>query len=193
MIAYISCAILHLAQDQNDLGAGDQVLEEQGLNGGKLSPAVSTLTSDSSSIHNVNVSEIVINNASGSGAVVPEAFVSSGLKIPMMVGKTSETALLDERALLACIVRTIPAGSRIQISSTVSFIFDTFIIVAIILLENNILLVFCLTEAICSFKCQLPNRLCKMLAPLHWHDYEKKYGKLEDLVAGHPEVRFSRT
>ncbi|XP_022138130.1 uncharacterized protein LOC111009376 isoform X2 [Momordica charantia] len=139
-------------KDQNDLGAIDQVLEEQGLNGGKLSPAVSTLASDSSSIHNVNVSELVINDASGSGAVVTEAFGSSGLKIPMMMGKTSETALLDERSLLACIVRTIPAGGRIQISST------------------------------------LPNRLCKMLAPLHWHDYENKYGKLEDFVAGHPEL-----
>ncbi|XP_022974326.1 nipped-B-like protein B isoform X1 [Cucurbita maxima] len=138
-------------KDQNSLGAGDQVPEEQGLNGGKLSPAVSTLSSDSSSIHNVNVSEMVIN-ASGSGVVVPEAFVSSGPKAPMMVGKTSEPALLDERALLACIVRTIPAGGRIQISST------------------------------------LPNRLCKMLAPLHWRDYEKKYGKLEDFVAGHPEL-----
>ncbi|XP_038874311.1 uncharacterized protein LOC120067016 isoform X4 [Benincasa hispida] len=139
-------------KDQNDLGAGDQVLEEQGLSGGKLSPAVSTLTSDSSSVHNVNVSEMAINNASGSVAVVPEVLVSSGLKIPMIVGKTSETGLLDERALLACIVRTIPAGGRIQISST------------------------------------LPNRLCKMLAPLHWRDYEKKYGKLEDFVAGHPEL-----
>lgn len=35
---------------------------------------------------------------------------------------------------------------------------------------------------------QLPNRLGKMLAPLHWHDYKKKYGKLDDFVAGHPEV-----
>lgn len=151
-----------MVQDQNDLGAGDQVLEEQGLSGGKLSPAVSTLTSDSSSVHNVNVSEMVITNASASGAVVPEVFVSSGLKIPMMVGKTSETPLLDERALLACIVRTIPAGGRIQISSTVSFIFDTLIKVAIILLENNILLAFFLTEAICSFKrsCQIGCARC---------------------------------
>ncbi|XP_023533442.1 uncharacterized protein LOC111795329 isoform X3 [Cucurbita pepo subsp. pepo] len=139
-------------KDQIDLCAGGQVLEEQGLNGGKLSPAVSTLTSDSSPIHNVNISDVVINNASGSGAVVSEAFVSSGPNIPIMVEKASETALLDERALLACIVRTIPAGGRIQISLT------------------------------------LPNRLCKMLAPLHWHDYAKKYGKLEDFVAGHPEL-----
>ncbi|XP_057463872.1 LOW QUALITY PROTEIN: uncharacterized protein LOC130753729 [Actinidia eriantha] len=34
----------------------------------------------------------------------------------------------------------------------------------------------------------LPNRLAKMLAPLHWHDYKKKYGKLDDFVAGHPEL-----
>ncbi|KAF2299490.1 hypothetical protein GH714_032175 [Hevea brasiliensis] len=61
------------------------------------------------------------------------------------VGKTSETALLDERSLLACMVRTIPAGGIIRINST------------------------------------LPNRLGKMLAPLHWHDYKKKYGKLESL------------
>lgn len=133
-----------MAQDQIDLCAGGQVLEEQGLNGGKLSPAVSTLTSDSSPIHNVNISDVVINNASGSGAVVSEAFVSSGPNIPIMVEKASETALLDERALLACIVRTIPAGGRIQISLTVSFI-DTVIIVAIILLGNNILLAFLLT------------------------------------------------
>lgn len=37
---------------------------------------------------------------------------------------------------------------------------------------------------------QLPNRLGKMLAPLHWHDYKKKYGKLDDFVTGHPEVSF---
>lgn len=27
-----------------------------------------------------------------------------------------------------------------------------------------------------------------MLAPLHWHDYKKKYGKLDDFVAAHTEV-----
>ncbi|XP_057774173.1 uncharacterized protein LOC130993339 isoform X2 [Salvia miltiorrhiza] len=36
----------------------------------------------------------------------------------------------------------------------------------------------------------LPNRLGKMLAPLHWHDYKKKYGKLDDFVAGHSELFF---
>ncbi|CAM0911766.1 unnamed protein product [Alopecurus aequalis] len=65
-----------------------------------------------------------------------------------------EPVLLDERSLLACIVRAVPAGydNRIRISST------------------------------------LPNRLGKMLAPLHWHDYKKQYGKLDDFVAGHSEL-----
>ncbi|XP_071725249.1 uncharacterized protein [Rutidosis leptorrhynchoides] len=65
---------------------------------------------------------------------------------------TPEIALLDEKTLLACIVRTIPHGGRIRISST------------------------------------LPNRLGKMLAPLHWHDYKKKYGKLDEFVAHHREL-----
>ncbi|XP_073142179.1 uncharacterized protein [Henckelia pumila] len=69
-----------------------------------------------------------------------------------VVVKTGEHFLLDERSLLACIVRTIGSGGRIRISST------------------------------------LPNRLGKMLAPLHWHDYKKKYGKLDDFVASHPEL-----
>jgi len=38
------------------------------------------------------------------------------------------------------------------------------------------------------FQIQLPNRLGKMLAPLHWHDYKRKYGKLDDFVGSHPEV-----
>jgi len=65
-----------------------------------------------------------------------------------------EPVLLDERSLLACIVRAVPAGSdnRIRISST------------------------------------LPNRLGKVLAPLHWHDYKKQYGKLDDFVASHNEL-----
>ncbi|AQK57833.1 uncharacterized protein LOC100383560 [Zea mays] len=65
-----------------------------------------------------------------------------------------EPALLDERSLLACIVRAVPAGPEggIRISST------------------------------------LPNRLGKMLAPLHWHDYKKQYGKLDDFVASRPEL-----
>ncbi|XP_042378526.1 uncharacterized protein LOC121971359 isoform X4 [Zingiber officinale] len=65
-----------------------------------------------------------------------------------------EPKLLDERSLLVCIVRAIPAGSdgKIRISTT------------------------------------LPNRLGKMLAPLHWHDYKKCYGKLDEFLAHHPEL-----
>ncbi|KAJ1269473.1 hypothetical protein BS78_07G214500 [Paspalum vaginatum] len=74
-----------------------------------------------------------------------------GSQLPRM---PKEPALLDERSLLACIVRAVPAGPEggIRISTT------------------------------------LPNRLGKMLAPLHWHDYKKQYGKLDDFVASHPEL-----
>ncbi|XP_026665923.2 uncharacterized protein LOC103721343 isoform X3 [Phoenix dactylifera] len=85
----------------------------------------------------------------------PEVSVSA-VRTPssMIPGKFVEPTLLDERSLLACIVRAIPAGSdgRVRISTT------------------------------------LPNRLAKMLAPLHWHDYKKHYGKLDDFVAHHQEL-----
>ncbi|KAK3122322.1 hypothetical protein QOZ80_8BG0668050 [Eleusine coracana subsp. coracana] len=80
---------------------------------------------------------------------------SAGGGLGMAVPRTTkEPALLDERSLLACIVRAVPAGTDggIKISTT------------------------------------LPNRLGKMLAPLHWHDYKKQYGKLDDFVASHPEL-----
>ncbi|KAF8062883.1 hypothetical protein N665_1188s0009 [Sinapis alba] len=83
----------------------------------------------------------------GSNSIVHETLVSSG-----KVERNLEGALLDERSLLACVVRSIPTGGRIRISST------------------------------------LPNRLGKMLAPLQWHDYRKKYGELEDFVARHLEL-----
>ncbi|KFK26988.1 hypothetical protein AALP_AA8G319700 [Arabis alpina] len=92
-------------------------------------------------------SQVSPGEQNGTGSVVRETLVSSG-----KAERNLESALLDERSLLACIVRTIPAGGRIRISST------------------------------------LPNRLGKMLAPLHWHDYRKKYGKLDDFVASHLEL-----
>lgn len=52
---------------------------------------------------------------SGAKSIVPETLVSSGKP-----ERNSECALLDERSLLTCILRTIPAGGRIRISSTVS-------------------------------------------------------------------------
>ncbi|KAL6661014.1 hypothetical protein ACP70R_000398 [Stipagrostis hirtigluma subsp. patula] len=88
----------------------------------------------------VNQVETMKQAAGGFGSSLPRA-----LKEPI---------LLDERSLLACIVRAVPAGPEggIRISTT------------------------------------LPNRLGKMLAPLHWHDYKKQYGKLDDFVASHPEL-----
>eukprot|EP00249_Psilotum_nudum_P024733 c29279_g1_i1 orf=728-4054(-) len=69
-------------------------------------------------------------------------------------GKGTEPMLLDERSLLGCLIRVIPAESsmRIRISTT------------------------------------LPNRLGKMLAPLHWHDYKKQYGRLDEFVNSHSEL-----
>ncbi|KAJ1693213.1 hypothetical protein LUZ63_009911 [Rhynchospora breviuscula] len=74
--------------------------------------------------------------------------VVSNVNIP------KELPLLDERSLLACIVRAIPPGSNNQIKISTTLL----------------------------------NRLAKMLAPLHWHDYMKHYGKLDDFVARHPEL-----
>ncbi|ONI25732.1 hypothetical protein PRUPE_2G317300 [Prunus persica] len=131
-----------------------QTLTGHGLEGQVLTTeqpiSTTNLSKPDTSIPSVNLMETTINNAAG--AVLPELFASTGHKNAPAVGKTSETALLDERSLLACMVRTIPAGGRIRISST------------------------------------LPNRLGKMLAPLHWHDYKRKYGKLDDFVASHREL-----
>ncbi|KAL0304471.1 UNVERIFIED_CONTAM: hypothetical protein Sradi_6315200 [Sesamum radiatum] len=99
--------------------------------------------------HAANFTESATKSASS--AVLTDALVSTGQK-SNIVAKPAESYLLDERALLASIARTIGSGGRIRISST------------------------------------LPNRLGKMLAPLHWHDYKKKYGKLDEFVASHPDL-----
>ncbi|KAJ6748686.1 hypothetical protein OIU79_029731 [Salix purpurea] len=133
-------------KDQNVLNFNNHsqaLMEEQ------ASPAASASLSETST-HSVNVNETTINN--GTTAVPTKALISSEQTSMVTGGKTFETPLLDERSLLTCIVRTIPAGGRIRINST------------------------------------LPNRLGKMLSPLHWHDYKKKYGKLDDFVCGHPEL-----
>ncbi|RZC84653.1 hypothetical protein C5167_047440 [Papaver somniferum] len=109
--------------------------------------------SSGSSTHSMNSAEATECNASV--VVSSEASFPAERVINMLpVRKIPEPKLLDERSLLVCIVRAIPAGSggQIRISST------------------------------------LPNRLGKMLAPLHWHDYKKVYGKLDDFVSGHPEL-----
>ncbi|GLT48294.1 hypothetical protein SLA2020_219270 [Shorea laevis] len=137
------------SKEQNILNLNSHGLESQVLTAEEASSAASVSPPDTLE-HSFNVSETTINN--GTGLVLPDAFISAGQVNIVMAGKTSEIALLDERSLLACIVRTIPASGRIRISST------------------------------------LPNRLSKMLSPLHWHDYKKKYGKLDDFVASHPEL-----
>ncbi|KAJ6874532.1 hypothetical protein NC652_034279 [Populus alba x Populus x berolinensis] len=136
-------------KDQHVLNFNNQGLEDQALTEEQASSAASASLSETS-VHSVNVSETTINK--GTGAVASEAFISSDQTNVVTGGKTSDTPLLDERSLLACIVRTIPTGGRIRINST------------------------------------LPNRLGKMLSPLHWHDYKRKYGKLDDFVGGHPEL-----
>ncbi|XVE58288.1 hypothetical protein DITRI_Ditri04bG0158400 [Diplodiscus trichospermus] len=137
------------SKEQDILNMNNHVLEDHVLTADEASTAASPSPPDTS-VHSVNFSETTMNN--GTGAILPEKSVSTGQTNILISPKTSETALLDERSLLACIVRTIPTGGKIRISST------------------------------------LPNRLGKMLAPLHWHDYKKKYGKLDDLVASHPEL-----
>ncbi|KAJ7959413.1 Reticulocyte-binding 2 a [Quillaja saponaria] len=131
-------------KEQNVLTSTSHGLEGQLLTS-EQSPSSANISSDV--IHSVNNSKMV-----STGAVLPEAYSSTGQTDMPTLGNSLETAILDERSLLACIVRTIPAGGRIRISGT------------------------------------LPNRLCKMLAPLYWHDYKKKYGKLDDFVASHPEL-----
>ncbi|KAK8530706.1 hypothetical protein V6N13_030650 [Hibiscus sabdariffa] len=136
-------------EPKNILNINNQVLEDQILTAEETSTAAVGSPSHDTSVHSVDFCDTIVKN--GTGAILPEKLVSTGQTNNLISSKTSETALLDERSLLACIVRTIPTGGRIRISST------------------------------------LPNRLGKMLAPLHWHDY-KKYGKLDDFVAGHPEL-----
>ncbi|KAL1086532.1 hypothetical protein V6Z11_D08G121300 [Gossypium hirsutum] len=137
-------------KEQNILNMNNHVQEDQIPTAEETSTAAAAASpSHDTSVHSVNFCETTIKN--GTGAIFPEKLVSTGQTNNLISAKTSETALLDERSLLACIVRTIPTGGKIRISST------------------------------------LPNRLGKMLAPLHWHDY-KKYGKLDDFVASHPAL-----
>ncbi|KAK9672376.1 hypothetical protein RND81_12G096800 [Saponaria officinalis] len=117
---------------------GQDAMTEQPSSTASPSPSVS-------SVQALNVTNASLNAASE--AVLPTEQTNS-----LSSGKLPEPCLLDEGALLACIVRTIPPGGSIHISST------------------------------------LPNRLGKMLRPLHWHDYKKTYGKLDDFLASHPEL-----
>ncbi|CAI0397558.1 unnamed protein product [Linum tenue] len=136
-------------QEQNVVSLANDGLQRQIVSEEQQSSAVGVSLPEAS-VQSASLTETVISN--GPGTTVPEAFTPTGQANIATAGKALEPPLIDERSLLACIVRTIPAGGRIRINST------------------------------------LPNRLGKMLAPLHWHDYKKKYGKLDDFVAGHPEL-----
>lgn len=97
----------------------DGGLVDQALITDQPSSAANTPQADTS-IHAVNFDKTTLDNTTD--AVSTEAFVSAGQTKSPTLGRTSEILLLDERSLLACIVRTIPAGGRIRISSTVSII-----------------------------------------------------------------------
>ncbi|KAF8379935.1 hypothetical protein HHK36_027400 [Tetracentron sinense] len=139
-------------QDENIVTATNISQEVQGLTTEPPESSANTSLFDSPG-HPVDISETMDSNASC--VILPDVSFSDGRPSnSLTLGNTPEPTLLDERSLLACIVRAIPAGSagRIRISST------------------------------------LPNRLGKMLAPLHWHDYKRIYGNLDDFVGCHPEL-----
>ncbi|KAK9291458.1 hypothetical protein L1049_019406 [Liquidambar formosana] len=92
-------------KEKNIMTLNNHGLEGQVLTSEQPSSVGNTSPSDGS-IGSVNFSETAINNATG--AVLPEAFASAGQINMLTAGKTLETTLLDERSLLACIVRTIP-------------------------------------------------------------------------------------
>ena len=104
----------------------NHVLEDQVLTAEEASTAASPSPPDTS-VYSVNFSETTISN--GTAATSPEKSVSTGQTNILISAKTSETGLLDERSLLACIVRTIPTGGRIRISSTVSWPANNFSLV----------------------------------------------------------------
>ncbi|KAL9253903.1 hypothetical protein AKJ16_DCAP07989 [Drosera capensis] len=136
-------------KDQDDEVTNSTDAETQSLTKEQASfaPRSSPLTA---SVH-VHLSESLESYASN--AVETDSFSTPEQSNSLSAEKASADAgLLGERELLTWIIRTIPAGGKIRISST------------------------------------LLTRLGKMLAPLHWHDYKKKYGKLDEFVAGHPEL-----
>lgn len=99
-------------QEQNSVTLANDGLEDQ------VAEQASSSNASSVTSHSVNHNEILQSQSTES--VLPGAFASTGQTTSTTIAKTSEISLLDERSLLACIVRTIPAGGRIRISSTVS-------------------------------------------------------------------------
>ncbi|CAI0452645.1 unnamed protein product [Linum tenue] len=106
------------------LNSLEQKVELQGLERPIVSEEQESSVVDVSlpeaSVQSARLTEAVINN--GAGTTVPEAFISTGQANIATAAKALEPALIDERSLLACIVRTIPAGGRIRINSTLFLI-----------------------------------------------------------------------
>ena len=94
-------------------------MEVQGLMMEK-SGSISNESSSEEANHAANLSESTMDTAAE--VILSESFAAAGQKNTGIGGKLSEANLLDERSLLACIVRTIPPGSggRIRITTTVS-------------------------------------------------------------------------
>lgn len=108
-----------MLQVNNVNSSANYMLEPQGLRMGEFSSNADKSSAEIS--NNVrNSTESVVDTVSS--AVLTETYVAGGQKNAYAVGKSAEVNLLDEKALLACIVRTVPPGSggRIRISSTVS-------------------------------------------------------------------------
>ena len=108
--------MVKLMQEQNVNLANDG-LDRQILPEEQPSSAGSGSLSEPPVHHSVTLGETVINN--GTGKTLPEALLPTGQTNITPAVKIPEPALIDERSLLACIVRTIPAGGRIRINSTV--------------------------------------------------------------------------
>lgn len=108
-----------MLQVNNVNSSANYILESQGLRMGEFSSNADKSSAEvPNNVH--NSTESVTDTVSG--AVLAEPYIAGGQKNVYAVGKSAEVNLLDEKALLACIVRTIPPGSggRIRISSTVS-------------------------------------------------------------------------
>lgn len=101
--------------NESTLGVASQT-QDQGLTAEQ--PWSAAITAPTQQIHSSESSDCI-----ASAAVLPDiAPVGGRTSSSLPSGKITHPTLLDERSLLACIVRAIPAGSngRIRISTTVS-------------------------------------------------------------------------
>ena len=96
-----------MASDNHELDDQVGISDQSSSAGNMSSPHI---------IRSVNHSEMSIKSPADS--VLPEAYSSFGQTNSVTIARSLDATLLDERSLLACIVRTIPAGGQIHISST---------------------------------------------------------------------------